>query len=247
MNFADVKAIAIPEGDVKELAIGGVTVWQKPNPLPYDAEVEYVQSSGAQYVDTGLSLASGTFNMTGAFHTAYSSTKYFFGVQGDASSGSTGQKRLLMWQTSAGYSIDRGTSGGRINGTLGADGSFSTGDVGYSITLNTAKPIYVFAANGISSSSNRGIGRLSALKIWDAQDNVRDFIPVRVGSGASAVGYLYDRANPSGGPSRQDVTISFPALRFNPANGREEEAGLATPGSLGERARGRPKGRPLLL
>lgn len=29
---------------------------------------------------------------------------------------------------------------------------------------------------------------------------VRDFIPVRVGSSSSAVGYLYDRANPTGGP-----------------------------------------------
>lgn len=26
------------------------------------------------------------------------------------------------------------------------------------------------------------------------------FIPVRVGSGANAVGYLYDKANPTGGP-----------------------------------------------
>ena len=57
MNFAGVQSIAIPEGDVKSIAIGGVTVWQKPNPLPYDAEVEYVQANGIAYIDTGVPVS----------------------------------------------------------------------------------------------------------------------------------------------------------------------------------------------
>lgn len=38
MNFAGVQSITIPEGDVRSVAIGGVIVWTKPNPLPYVAE-----------------------------------------------------------------------------------------------------------------------------------------------------------------------------------------------------------------
>ena len=52
MNFAGVKSITIPEGDVKRIAIGGVTVWTKPNPLPYDAEVEWVEMPRFAYVDS---------------------------------------------------------------------------------------------------------------------------------------------------------------------------------------------------
>ena len=33
MNFAGVQSVTIPEGDVRSIAIGGVTVWTKPNPL----------------------------------------------------------------------------------------------------------------------------------------------------------------------------------------------------------------------
>ena len=38
MNFAGVKAITIPEGDVKSIAIGGATVWEKPSQIPYVAD-----------------------------------------------------------------------------------------------------------------------------------------------------------------------------------------------------------------
>jgi hypothetical protein len=42
--------------------------------------------------------------------------------------------------------------------------------------------------------------RIYSAKFYDGTTLVRDLIPVRVGSGSSAVGYLYDKANPTGGP-----------------------------------------------
>lgn len=40
-------------------------------------------------------------------------------------------------------------------------------------------------------------GRIRSMTLWDTSgDLLRDYIPVRVGT----VGYLYDRANPTGGP-----------------------------------------------
>ena len=56
-------------------------------------------------------------------------------------------------------------------------------------------------------------------QIYDDSTLVRDFIPVRVGSGSSAVGYLYDRANPDGGPLGN-------GLYGNAADGQGGKAGF---------------------
>ena len=57
----------------------------------------------------------------------------------------------------------------------------------------------IFKRGGQSQTSYSEI-KLASLEIRVSGVLVRDFIPVRVGSGANAVGYLYDRANPTGGP-----------------------------------------------
>lgn len=49
MDFTTVKNIVIPEGPVKKIEIGGQTVWKA-----YDAEVDYLESTGTQYIDTGI-------------------------------------------------------------------------------------------------------------------------------------------------------------------------------------------------
>ena len=52
-----------------------------------------------------------------------------------------------------------------------------------------------------AASENVAYNKRGALfRIVSGSTTLRDLIPVRVGSGSSAVGYLYDRANPTGGP-----------------------------------------------
>ena len=204
MNFANVKSMTIPVGgvarDVKAVSIGGVTVWTKPNPLPYDALVQYVESDGTQYVDTGLSIASGAFEMGVDFDASYAENNCAIAVQGDATSGTTQQKRLAFYHNAANtnYIIDRGTAGSRINQS---GDSVDTGKLTFAIVLNSAKRILVCRSNGINGLPNLR-GRIRYFRLWDSADTlVRDLVPVRVGSGANAVGYLYDRTNPTGGPS----------------------------------------------
>ena len=55
MNFAQVKGISIPQGSVKQLAQGQTVLWKQGGaPLPYDAQVEYIQSDGQAYIDLGF-------------------------------------------------------------------------------------------------------------------------------------------------------------------------------------------------
>jgi hypothetical protein len=66
--------------------------------------------------------------------------------------------------------------------------------------VNTGLHIYAFSINTNGTATTLGSVKISKLRVYDGSILVRDFIPVRVGSGANAVGYLYDRANPTGGP-----------------------------------------------
>lgn len=54
MNFADVKAITIPEGDVTKIESNGITLWHKVS-NEYQLLL-YIQSSGTQYIDTGITI-----------------------------------------------------------------------------------------------------------------------------------------------------------------------------------------------
>lgn len=156
-------------------------------PLPFDAEVEYIESTGTQYVDIGADTpTSGSISISYEI-SGYSANAAMFGQQ------TSSTPRVLVWITSAsGGFIDAGST--RIN--------YSNATVNLAKTAYTAVstpiPRYIFTSattNG-DPRSPMAQARLKKLQIWDANDVlVRDFQPVRVGSGAGAVGYLYDRVS----------------------------------------------------
>jgi hypothetical protein len=86
----------------------------------------------------------------------------------------------------------------RRTGTSVYTNDVLTGTVSAS-TFSAENTIIVHGTNGFSAFGTAQL-RISAAKIWQSGVLVRNFQPVRVGSGANAVGYLYDRANPTGGP-----------------------------------------------
>lgn len=51
MNFASVKCITIPQGDVSTISVGGQTVWKKSK---YKRELDYIESTGTQWIETGI-------------------------------------------------------------------------------------------------------------------------------------------------------------------------------------------------
>lgn len=57
MDLSKVKDIIIPEGSVAEVAIDGVTVWRKSKlPVGY-TECEYLETTGTQYLRTGIQIS----------------------------------------------------------------------------------------------------------------------------------------------------------------------------------------------
>ena len=199
-------------------------------PLPYDAEVEYLEAAPTA-ADTGpfintlivpSTTARAEIDWTPVKY-ATSAEPYGFGVAG-FNPGSGANTRFVAGLTSQSsptlywgvsnlniYNSVQWSSGNRLtqfiqlNGTTATYG-YETTSYQTSISLynNTTSPILLFArAAGYpawhAEMKANSKSRIYSCKIWQTYaDGVsRDFIPVRVGT----TGYLYDRANPTGGPN----------------------------------------------
>lgn len=206
LNWTNVKSLAVPVGgvsrDVKRVSIGGAVVWEKPSPLPYDAEVEYLESTGTQWIDTGVHPATGDeVQFAGLFGTSPSSVgRQFFASDGYSA---------VTHYCEINGSNQFGGYGGYISQTLVrgtlyvASATITSSSAKYDIdvggTTYTATSTYAASQNWryalvlfrINSQFNGNGVRIGACKIYVNGVLVRDYIPVRVGQ----VGYLYDRVS----------------------------------------------------
>lgn len=173
--------------------------------------VEYLESTGTQYVDTGVPFGEMTVSARVNFINA-SATKMILACGGPGdnrgfviSTGLSGTQKWLLGIGAAYY--DGAVAAGTwydVEAVIRSSGSSLS--VGEQPVMSTSAysnfngvPLYVFARNnnGTADLLNPA-ARVASLKIWDSQGVlVRDFVPVRVGT----AGALYDRANPTGGPS----------------------------------------------
>lgn len=211
MNFAGVQSVTIPEGDVKSIAIGGVTVWEKSNPLPYDAEVEFLECVDAQYIDTGIyPTSTTTFEIDASASTiGKSANQILFGsrLAGESENfyvlffASAGNK--TRWAYGDGPSQDKTpfvADGTRRTFSSTANKQVLSISVGYSIispytsNFNSHYPIYLFTGNFGTNAPNSqyAVGaKIYSAKFYNGSTLVRSFIPVRVGQ----TGYLFDRVS----------------------------------------------------
>lgn len=183
--------------------------------LPYDAEIEYLQSSGAQYIDTGISP----------------STNFECEIKAEYINNQLGYDTLLGSFTNANaYGValairaNGNSGGGRNSGYIqfGKDGrgslaiseistlglhtyktSVKNGSISISVDGTTTSSafgggnpsslsMYMFARH----RQDTGVGNYSKAKvyyckIWNGGNLVFDAIPVRVGQ----IGYMYDRVS----------------------------------------------------
>lgn len=159
-------------------------------PLPYDAEVEYLEATQTQWIDTGYILSasdkivvqvyfqaddsSGSKTMLGCFNPKLWITSGICRFTGENHVSILTLRKLGDWNS---ISIDKdyctcnGTTVPMSKGTF-EDNSLS---------------LFLFSVNGNSSLSTNG--RISLCKIYHSGVLVRDYIPVRNGT----VGYFYDR------------------------------------------------------
>lgn len=191
---------------------------------PYDAEVEYLESTSEQWIDTGSTIRS-TWSVsvtcsvtTTTVNQAIWSARKVTGPDEprtdrrtdslfviNTTNPSSGRFDYGIEQTAKFFNFS-GWSGVHEYKTVG--GQFFIDGTKYAeytdLDFETGGPLRIFAEENINDPGTFNIfcvGKIYAAKVLDANGVlVRDFIPVRVGSGANAVGYLYDKANPTGGP-----------------------------------------------
>ena len=193
-----------------------------PPALPFDAEVEYLESTGTQYVDTGivLSVPSDTIYCKMASTGTYSNNddprrqRAFFGVLDGYGQYDLGAR--ISWY--AGYygvetdnrvvASTAGVHTNEIRGkitewTLGANerkviyngNTITTSNV-VTTSYTYSGSSWIFGANGTGTGARLLLAcRVYEYKLWRNGTLLQDFQPVRVGSGSSAVGYLYDRVS----------------------------------------------------
>lgn len=163
-------------------------------PLPYDAEVEYLESTGTQYIDTGYSNSQCPYFSLDVQPLTTNVDATMFGAFTD---GCTVQQYNGRWRwfdggwtlTNIPVDITRTT-----NITRNANGWFVDGEI--TITpryLNGVLSSVLFGVNlkGEKKADKRPI-RVNRLSMFDKNSSlVADFIPIRKGN----IGYMFDRVS----------------------------------------------------
>lgn len=162
----------------------------------YEAEVEYLESDGNSYIDTGLK-ASSELGILAHIQVLTNSQWLFGGANG------YGNKALSFLFTTGDSSYRYGNEVinlGRLslNTTYEFDSTqnhnvMKVGSLTFSATVSTFTSdynLYLFTENraGVPTLLSSGV-RIYDFKIYQNSTLVRDFIPVRIGS----VGYMYDK------------------------------------------------------
>lgn len=203
-ELASASSIMLGTTQVSAMYIGNTLVWSN-NTVPYDAEIEYLEGTGTQYIDTGISQNSNV----GAL------------IQSYIAPGTTGDFCIL------GVGSDQWRWGLSYYNTQLQISGLSVGGVVTWLNYNTSGPIITISYNydndknayldgnlvrssipyGSLSSGNiwmfgynyngngtlwRGLnGRIYSCKMTNNGILIRDFVPVR----KDGVGYMYDKVS----------------------------------------------------
>jgi hypothetical protein len=167
---------------------------------PYDAEIEYLESTGTQYIDTGVSPNNETEVETRLEVSIID--RFLFGSRFN----SFERAFCIFVNSTQGYSWHPFFSGAKStvgNVTLNTDYRVKFSSAGlvvdgvllqgpYTNTFSGDLPMYIFAINQNGAVERRMMkGKVRYFKIRINDILVRDLIPVRKGN----IGYMYDRVS----------------------------------------------------
>ena len=198
IGTADIKGIMLGSTEISKAYLGSDVVYQKSNPLPYDAEVEYLQSSGTQYIDTAIiptdhqticrfaftaktGYVCGAFNANNCrYYPCTSSGNYLYLLNPDNS---------RVYRSTYNTSIHNLDFNGESHNCYW-DGTNVGKTTAMPSPSQMTSPIYLFGISASGALSNPAKVKIYSCKIYARGGSmVRDYIPVRVGQ----VGYMYDR------------------------------------------------------
>lgn len=174
--------------------------------LPYDAEVEYLQVSGTQYIDTGINGQSVTrFVVKGYCYTDNGNNTQLLGGTaqgagtffGARTNGTTSNWYCMASGSGIGNPTHTSTIDATISSTSSQTGTLTdlANNTSYSFTSFSSgswgfpnEDLLIFGGYSTRRSPN---ARCYSLQIYTSSGLVRDFIPVRVGQ----TGYMYDKVS----------------------------------------------------
>lgn len=203
-NISEVYVGSTP---IEKAYVGSQIVWEKSS-LPYDAEVEYLESDGSAYIDTGFVPNQNTSVDAMFMKTSTLENFFLFGVRPTSTvlskelafmpysdgninyrygNRTKSQSYLISVNTIYKFHTDK-----KAFYLRNKQGSKLSSGIAISNTFNSVYPIRLFGERVGSDDGNvTRFLRIYYFKIKDATTLARDFIPVRVGQ----VGYMYDRVS----------------------------------------------------
>ena len=174
--------------------------------LPYDAEIEYIQTDGKAYIDTGVKTSSSlTFDLNLYIPSHGTQSVWMFGSRVSASSGQ------MAYLNDPAHSAKDWRYGGRAvivypicaPGNYNFNNTESVNVLKINDTIILSAPSETFTSNynfyiltlnvgGVPAINNIGNGaRIMPSQIYLSGVLIRDYIAVRKGG----VGYLYDKVS----------------------------------------------------
>lgn len=178
IDFSNVQSVVIPEGEVAAITIGNELLWEKYT-KPYSVELEYLESSGGQYIDTGVMLTTTTdFEFTGAI-TESTKTGWIAGAPtwvGIHKKAGT----VAATQNSSGHTyVSVGIHEVFTIGLFGNKSYFNGVETNTLQRRNATLTLFLFAYHHTNDtgSINTAI-RMRSFRMWDNGNIIRDFVPV---------------------------------------------------------------------
>lgn len=197
MSNLDLTIVEIMHGDTEVLKImkGDIEKWPC---LPYDAEVEYLQSDGTAYIDTGIIPTLNTKVITKVAFMQTTPYGYFGSRNSDLRFTCTTFSGGGYFAFSMNYNAWPTSRGAVVLDTpfvlMAKNGQYSINNNTYSSTLvsnkNFTESFQLFRYN---NSSNYEYSRMKLyyIQFYENDELKHDFVAVR----KNGVGYLYDKVS----------------------------------------------------
>ena len=210
-EIASASKIMLGSIEAQAMYVGDVLVWQKQSiQLPYDAEIEYLQSSNTQYIETGIipdantgiyikaQWNSGEDNYIVGLRNASGNTRWCIGKSnygwywgyGNYTRGYDGNYSNYLSATTAADIVECKLN--YLNDSKWYGEGSNNSQVQQTLPTLPFTPSYnirLFGSAGVSADYTKFRGKLYFVKISQGQNVIMDLIPVRVGQ----VGYMYDK------------------------------------------------------
>ena len=199
VGTADITSIMLGSTEINKAYLGSDIMYQKNVPLPYDAEIEYLESTGTQYIDLGAKATLST-TIEIDFFVADASAIRVFGARSGWNRNAFCLTFNSASDTRATINYDNiGKSSDLVFDVYLDDGNWHTakskgsGHIQVdSISRNLSASSFTTPYNIILFAyNNNGTKLYGKIRIRRVKFNSFDLIPVRIGQ----VGYMYDKVS----------------------------------------------------